>query len=72
MSALFEEIIRDLQRRTELEQLEARTVAYYDSLPADALAENAAWAEVGATGLEAALENEGAFAEAEQTLTSAR
>jgi hypothetical protein len=72
LSAVFEELIRDLQRRAELKQLEARTMAYYDSLSAEALAENTAWAEIGAAGLEAALENEDVFAETEQTLTPKR
>jgi hypothetical protein len=58
MSALFEELIRDFQRRTELEQLEARTVAYYDSLSPETQAVDAAWADAGQAGLASIFEDE--------------
>lgn len=73
VSAAFEDIIRDLQRKTELEQLNAQTIAYYDSLSPDSLVETAAWGEVGVEGLASVWENENPQAvKAEEVLAISR
>jgi hypothetical protein len=48
MSAYLETIVRDLQARAELAQIEANTVAYYDSLSDAAMEEQSDWGRVGA------------------------
>jgi len=70
VSAVFENIIRDLQRKTELEQLNARTIAYYDSLSPETLSDTAGWGELGMMGL-AALE-EAPVVETEKTVAAIR
>jgi hypothetical protein len=47
VSALFERIIENLRRRTEMAQLNANAVAYYDSLPEAQVAEDAGWGQLG-------------------------
>lgn len=56
MSALFEKIVADLQGKTEMEQLDAKIIAYYDTLPESDSKEESAWAAVGEAAL--ALEKE--------------
>ena len=51
LSALVEDIITDLQRRQEREELDRSITAYYDSLSAEQLREEAAWGELGESGL---------------------
>ena len=47
MSALFEKIVADLQGKTEMEQLDAKTRAYYDALPESDIKEESVWGAVG-------------------------
>ena len=56
MSALFEKIVTDLQGKTEMEQLDAKILAYYDTLPESDIREELAWGAVGEAAL--ALEQE--------------
>jgi len=56
MSALFEKIVADLQGKTEMEQLDAKIRAYYDTLPESDIKEESAWGAVGEAAL--ALEEE--------------
>jgi hypothetical protein len=58
VSAAFEDIIRDSQRRVELDRLNALTVAYYDSLSLDQQGEESAWAATGEAGLAEIWESE--------------
>lgn len=51
MSALFEKMIADVQGKTELEQLDEQTQAYYDALPDAAMREDYAWGSVGEAAL---------------------
>ncbi|MFZ0521863.1 MAG: hypothetical protein WAL95_12620 [Candidatus Acidiferrales bacterium] len=51
LSAYLEDVVKNLQAKAELDNLEASTAAYYDKLsPADA-AEEADWGRVGAASL---------------------
>jgi hypothetical protein len=52
MSALFESIVADLRRKAEMEQLEARTQAYYDSLQKSDIQEQSDWGVLGESALE--------------------
>jgi hypothetical protein len=47
MSALIEQVVRDMQNKTEMEQLDAKLRAYYDALTASAIEEESAWAALG-------------------------
>jgi hypothetical protein len=58
MSALFEKIVGDLQGKTEMEQLDAKIRAYYDTVPEAAIKEESNWGELGEAAL--ALEREDA------------
>ncbi len=51
LSALVEEMITDLQRREEREALDRSVTAYYDSLSAEQVRDEAAWGELGESGL---------------------
>jgi hypothetical protein len=51
LSAQLENLLRDLQARTEMEQVEAKMSAYYDSLSAGEIEEQADWGRVGAASL---------------------
>lgn len=51
MSALFERIVSDLQAKTELEQLDEKMDAYYDSLSESAIQEDRAWGALGEAAL---------------------
>jgi hypothetical protein len=51
MSALFEKLVADLQSRTEMEQLDKKMTAYYDSLNEAAVQEDRAWGAVSEAAL---------------------
>ena len=53
MSALFEKVIENLRRKTEMAQLNANAIAYYDSLADAQVNEDAGWGQLGAQSLEA-------------------
>jgi hypothetical protein len=56
MSALIESIIADIKRRKEMEELNARVAAYYDSLSAEESQEQVGWAELAESELAASSE----------------
>jgi hypothetical protein len=51
LSAYLEQIVRDFQSKVEMENLEAATLAYYDSLTTAEMEEQADWGRVGAATL---------------------
>jgi len=51
VSAYVERLVADVQARTELETLGARTTLYYDSLSAREIEELSAWGELGESAL---------------------
>jgi hypothetical protein len=51
MSAYFETIVRDLRAKAEMALIEANTAAYYDSLSAGEMEEQADWGRVGSASL---------------------
>lgn len=51
LSAYLEDVVRDLQARAEMENLEASTAAYYDSLSAVDAAEESEWGRIGGASL---------------------
>ena len=51
MSALLEKIVGDLQGRIEMEQLDARMQAHYDSFRESDMQEEAAWGALGKAAL---------------------
>ncbi len=57
MSALFETIVADLQGKVEMEKLDEKITAYYDSLQ-EPLPEDYAWGMAGEAGLAAQVEEE--------------
>jgi hypothetical protein len=58
VSTLIERMIESVRRAEELRQLNAGILAFYDTLPDTALAEDAAWGKLGADGLAALAESE--------------
>jgi len=53
MSALFERMIENLMRKTEMAQLNANAIAYYDSLSDAQVMEDAGWGQLGELSFEA-------------------
>lgn len=51
MSAYLENVVRDLQAKTQMALMEAATVAYYDNLSTAEIEEQSDWGEVGAASL---------------------
>jgi hypothetical protein len=51
MSALFETMVADLKGKAEMEQLDAKFKAYYDTLPEQAMTEESAWGALGESAL---------------------
>jgi hypothetical protein len=59
VSTVMERMIETTRRVQELKQLNTDISAFYDALPDAAVQEDAAWGQVGATGLAALIESEG-------------
>jgi hypothetical protein len=49
MSAVLEDVVRQLQEAKELERISASTTRYYDSLTPEEIAEDRAWGDFAAT-----------------------
>jgi hypothetical protein len=49
MSAVLEDVVRQLQQAKELERISASTTRYYDSLTPEEIAEDRAWGDFAAT-----------------------
>jgi hypothetical protein len=58
VSTVMERMIESARRAEELKQLNADISAFYEALPDAAVREDAAWGQVGATGLAALVESE--------------
>jgi len=54
-----ERMIESVRRSEELKQLNSSISAFYDELPEPAVAEDAAWGQLGAAGLAALVESGG-------------
>jgi hypothetical protein len=59
VSTVMERMIESVRHAEELKQLNAGISAFYDALPDTAVAEDAAWGQLGASGLAAFVESEG-------------
>jgi hypothetical protein len=59
VSTILERMIESVRRSEELKQLNSSISAFYDELPEPAVAEDAAWGQLGAAGLAAFVESEG-------------
>jgi hypothetical protein len=59
VSTVMERIIVSVRHAEELKQLNAGISAFYDALPDAAVAEDAAWGQLGAAGLSALVESQG-------------
>jgi hypothetical protein len=59
VSTVMERIIESARRAEELKQLNSCISAFYDALPEAAVTEDAAWGQLGASGLAALVESEG-------------
>ncbi len=53
MSALFEKIVADLQDKSLLDEIDAKTQAYYDGLSDAEIKEQSSWGKLGALGIAA-------------------
>jgi hypothetical protein len=53
MSALFEKIVADLQDKSLLEEIDAKTQAYYDGLSDAEIKEQSSWGKLGVLGIAA-------------------
>jgi hypothetical protein len=51
MSAYFEELVRELKARNEMDAMEAKMKAHYDNLSAGEMRDEADWGRVGAASL---------------------